>query len=63
LWFDETQAMPLDQAASLFGEFLHEMADGLMFDRRPFLHMHLAPAMAERHAALFQACLKGGAPG
>ena len=63
LWFDETQAMPLDQAASLVGEFLHEMAAGLMFDRRPFLQANLAPAMAERHVALFQACLKAGAPG
>ena len=63
LWFGETQAMPLDQAASLVGEFLHEMADGLTFDRRPFLQANLAPAMAERHVALFQACLKAGAPG
>ena len=62
LWFDQTQAMPLDEAASLFREFLHEMAAGMAFDRRPFLQTHLAPAMAQRHVELFQACLAGGAP-
>ena len=62
LWFDRTDAMPLDQAASSLGEFLREMAAGLTVDRRPFLRSHLAPAMAQRHTEVFQACV-GGAPG
>jgi hypothetical protein len=57
LWFDQAGAMPLDEAAALLGEFLHEMAAGTTFDRRPFLQTHLAPAMALRHVGLFQACL------
>jgi len=60
LWFEQTETMPLDEAASLFGEFLQEMAAGRTFDRRPLLQTHLAPAMAQRHVALFQACVAGG---
>jgi hypothetical protein len=57
LWFDETAAMPLDEAAAVLGKFLKEAAAGVTVDRRPFLSAHLAPAMAQRHVALFQACL------
>jgi hypothetical protein len=61
LWFDRTEAMPLDEAAAIVGEFLHEVAAGTVFDRRPFLQTDLAPAMAQQHVALFQACLAPGA--
>lgn len=57
LWFDQAQSMPLDEAASVFREFLDDTAADMTFDRRPFLQMHLAPAMAQRHVALFQACV------
>jgi hypothetical protein len=62
VWLDETQAMPLDKAAGVLGEFLREVASGATFDRRPWLQSRLAPAMAQRHAALFEACLQCGAP-
>jgi hypothetical protein len=58
LWFDGTATMPLDEAAAIFREFLKDAAAGVTFDRRPFLSAHLAPAMAQRHVALFQACLR-----
>jgi hypothetical protein len=61
LWFDQKHEMPLDEAASVVREFLHEVAAGMTFDRRSFLQAHLSPAMARRHVELFQACLGGGA--
>jgi hypothetical protein len=60
LWFDQTATMPLNEAAAVFGKFLDDVAAGVVFDRRPFLGTHLAPAMAQRHVELFQACLRHG---
>lgn len=57
LWFDATGSMPLDEAAVIVRRFLEDAASGARFDRRAMLEPHLAPAMAQRHAAIFEACL------
>jgi hypothetical protein len=59
LWFDAAGAMPLDKAEATFRLFLEDAAAGIRTDRRAMLEAHLAPAMARRHVALFDACLAG----
>jgi hypothetical protein len=61
LWFDEAREMPLADAASIVGAFIDEARAQQSFERRATLAPWLAPAMARRHAELFQACLAGGA--
>jgi hypothetical protein len=58
LWFDQMATMLRDEAAAVFAKFLNDVAAGVTFDRRPFLNAHLAPAMAQRHVELFEACLQ-----
>jgi hypothetical protein len=58
LWFDAQGKMPLAEAAREVGSFLEEAAVRQTFDRRAVLQPFLAPAMAQRHAELFEACLE-----
>lgn len=57
IWFDASGDMPLVAAAREVGSFLHETAARMKFARRALLDAFLAPAMARRHALLFEACL------
>ncbi len=57
LWFDAMRSMPLDEAAAIMRRFLEDAAAGARFDRRAMLETHLAPAMAQRHLKVFEACL------
>ena len=57
IWFDQTGEQASDEVAEAVGEFLRESAARTQFDRRAMLDEFLAPAMACRHAALFEACL------
>ena len=57
LWFDCDQEMPLNESTREVMAFLKEAADGGSFDRRGVLEPFLAPAMARRHAELFEKCL------
>jgi hypothetical protein len=58
LWFSPTGDMPLDEAAAVAGAFLAEVIARRTLDRTAVLQPFLAEAMAEQHAALFEACLK-----
>jgi Glycosyl transferase 4-like domain len=58
LWFSQTGDMPVDEAAAVAGGFLAEVIARRTFDRSARLRPFLAQAMAEQHAALFEACLK-----
>ncbi|NQT12531.1 MAG: glycosyltransferase [Planctomycetes bacterium] len=57
LWFDRHREMPPAEATRIVGAFLDEAAERRTFDRRCVLEPFLAPAMARRHAELFEACL------
>lgn len=57
LWFDPSGEMQLSEAAQMVRAFLQEAAARRTFDRRAILEPFLAPAMARRHAELFNACL------
>jgi len=57
LWFNAQGEMPVLDAASEVGIFLEEVAVRQTFDRRAILEPNLAPAMAQRHAELFEAIL------
>jgi hypothetical protein len=57
LWFESSGEMPLTEAANVLSTFLREVAARRNFDRRTMLEPFLAPAMARRHADLFDACL------
>jgi hypothetical protein len=57
LWFDQSGAMPLAEAADIVGQFLHEVGARRTFDRMNMLEPFLAAAMARRHVELFEACL------
>ena len=57
LWFDETNTIPPDAAASAVVRFLGECGRHRGVDRRSSIDAFLAPAMARRHAELFEACL------
>lgn len=57
IWFDASDDMPVVEAAREVGSFLHEAAARMNFARRALLDAFSAPAMARRHAMLFEACL------
>jgi glycosyltransferase involved in cell wall biosynthesis len=57
LWFSSTGDMAPDAATAVAGAFLDEVIARRSFDRSARLRPFLAEAMAERHAALFEACL------
>lgn len=57
IWFDASGDMPLVEAAREVGSFLGEAAARMKFTRHALLDTFLAPAMARRHAMLFEACL------
>jgi glycosyl transferase family 4 len=57
LWFEGDAEMPLAQAAAEVEAFLREVAARATFDRAAALAACTSPAMAERHAALFEACV------
>jgi hypothetical protein len=61
LWFSPSAKMLVDDAASAISSFLALAKDRQRIDRRSLLIPFLAPAMAQRHAALFEACLHDGA--
>jgi hypothetical protein len=56
LWFEGDTEMPLDAAAAEVESFLREVSARRAFDRGALLAPYTAPAMAARHAALFDAC-------
>src|SRR5262249_34049514 len=56
LWFEGDAEMPLDAAAATVEAFLREVVARRSFDRGAPLAGCTAPAMATRHAALFDAC-------
>ncbi len=57
IWFDRAGEMPLNDAARVMKAFLDDVASGRRYDRRAALEPFLAPAMARRHAQLFDACV------
>jgi glycosyltransferase involved in cell wall biosynthesis len=59
IWFDMSGTMPLGSAALVVSKFLAQCRERRNFDRRALLEPFLAPAMARRHAELFEACIKG----
>jgi Glycosyltransferase Family 4 len=61
LWFSPSAKMPLGDTASAISNFLALAKDRQGIDRRSLLIPFLASAMAQRHAALFEACLYDGA--
>lgn len=58
LWFDRTGDMPVPEAAAVMRVYLGEVAARRNFDRQAILEPFLAPAMAFRHAELFDACVR-----
>ena len=57
LWIRQNEDMPLEEAMSVLETFLREVIARRVFDRRTGISPYLAPAMARRHAKLFEACL------
>jgi len=57
IWFDGSGEIPATEAATVVAKFLAQCSDRGSFDRRVMLEPYLAPAMARRHAQLFEACL------
>jgi hypothetical protein len=60
LSFDEKGEMPECEAEKVVERFLQELRDGIRRNRESMIREYLAPGMAARHAALFEACLAGG---
>ena len=58
LWFNESDEMPLADAANIVKTFLEEVVARQNFDRRAILEPFLADSMAHRHVSLFEACLQ-----
>lgn len=58
LWIGKEGDMPLDEAMKVLEEFLREVVARTAFDRETSITPFLAPAMAKRHADLFEACLR-----
>lgn len=58
IWFDSHERMPSAEAADVMNRFLQEASSRRTFDRSTALEPFLAPAMARRHAELFDACLE-----
>jgi hypothetical protein len=57
LWIGQNDDMPLDEAMSVLEIFLREVIARRVIDRGTGITPYLAPAMARRHANLFEACL------
>jgi glycosyltransferase involved in cell wall biosynthesis len=57
LWIGQNDDMPLEEAMSVLETFLREVVARRVFDRGTGITPYLAPAMARRHANLFEACL------
>jgi glycosyltransferase involved in cell wall biosynthesis len=57
LWIGRNDGMPLEEAMSVLETFLREVVARRVFDRGTGITPYLAPAMARRHANLFEACL------
>jgi glycosyltransferase involved in cell wall biosynthesis len=58
LWIDKEGEMPLKEAIDLLEIFLKEVVARTTFDRKQSITQFLAPAMAQRHVDLFEACLR-----
>lgn len=58
LWFGPSGDMPMADAEMVLNAFFQEVATSRNFDRRAMLEPWSAPAMARRHAELFDACLR-----
>ena len=57
IWFDAQSEMTPADVSRAVAAFLEEAAAQQTIDRRGILEPYLAPAMARRHAELFEACL------
>jgi glycosyltransferase involved in cell wall biosynthesis len=57
LWIGQNEDMPLEEAMDVLETFLCEVVARQIIDRRTSITPYLAPAMARRHAELFEACL------
>jgi hypothetical protein len=57
LWISKQGEMPLEEAMNVLEAFLREVVARTTFDRGKSVTPFLAPAMAQRHADLFEACL------
>ncbi len=58
LWFNESDEMPLADAAIVVKQFLEEVVARRSFDRRTILEHFLAASMARRHVSVFESCLQ-----
>jgi glycosyltransferase involved in cell wall biosynthesis len=58
LWFGDEKEMPVAEAANIVGIFLDEVIGRRQFDRHACLEPYSADVMAQRHAAVFEACLR-----
>jgi glycosyltransferase involved in cell wall biosynthesis len=58
LWFDDAEAMTVADAADLVTTFLEDVIGRRQSDRRSDLEPYSASAMAQRHAEVFEACLR-----
>lgn len=61
IWFGESGAMPVIDAAREVGDFFRECVAGKKFDRRALLKPYTALCMARRHAELFEVCVNTNA--
>jgi hypothetical protein len=57
MWFDQSAEMPDAKAEMVLGAFLQEAAARQTIDRQSILRPHMAPAMAQAHIELFEACI------
>jgi glycosyltransferase involved in cell wall biosynthesis len=57
LWMGKKDEIPLEEATNILEVFLREVVARKVFDRAANMRPYLAPAMARRHAELFEACL------
>lgn len=57
LWFEDEGEISVIEAVALVRDFLAAARRGTLEDRRSQLEPYLAPAMACRHAELFEVCL------
>ncbi len=58
LWFGDKQEMPDADAANTVGAFLEEVVGRRQFDRRACVEPYSGAVMAQRHAEVFEACLR-----
>jgi glycosyltransferase involved in cell wall biosynthesis len=58
LWIEKEGDMPLEEAMTVLEIFLREVVSRTTFDREKSITPFLAPAMAQRHVDLFEACLR-----